>query len=238
MKTFNDILKDIPGGRVLDVATGAGRFVEIMKTDLASYTEIVGIDNTDRAEEAFKKAFDDPSIHFLNMDANALDFPDSSFDSVAICFSLHHLPDPMPVLQEMKRVLRPGGNFIVSEMYRDNQTETQMTHVLLHDWWAAVDTARGVCHNKTYTRQQIRSMLDGLDLNELKDYELVELDDDPFDDETLKYLDDIITQYSQERSAGVSGEMTLKEQGQELRKRLHIVGYQNASILVAVARKR
>lgn len=238
MKTFNDILKHIPGGRVLDVATGAGRFVEILKTDLVSYTEIVAIDNAERAQEAFKKAFDDPSIHFLNMDANALNFPDASFDTVAVCFSLHHLPDPMLVLQEMKRVLRPGGYFIVSEMYRDNQTETQMTHVLLHDWWAAVDTARGVCHNKTYTRQQILSMLHILNLVELKDDDLIELDDDPFDVETLNYLDDIITQYSQERSAGVPGEMTLKERGQELRERLYKVGYQNASVLVAVAQKR
>ncbi len=238
MNTFKDALQNIPGGRVLDVATGAGRFVEIMKTDLASYTEIIGIDNTERAEQAFKKAFDDPAIHFVNMDANALEFPDESFDTAAICFSLHHLPDPMRVLQEMKRVLRPGGHLIVSEMYRDGQAEPQMTHVLLHDWWAAVDTARGVCHNKTYTRRQILAILQALDLSNLKNHDLIELEDDPFDAENLKYLDGIITQYIEERSSSMPGEAGLKEAGEALRQRLHRIGYQNASILVAIAEKK
>ncbi|HSL45339.1 MAG TPA: methyltransferase domain-containing protein [Anaerolineales bacterium] len=237
MKTFKDIFENIPGGRVLDVATGAGRFVEILKENLASFTEIIGIDNSERAEEAFTKAFHDPNIRFQSMDAHALDFPDCSFDTVGICFSLHHLPDPLPVLREMKRVLRPGGYFIVSEMYRDHQTETQMTHVLLHDWWAAVDTARGVCHNKTYTRQQIMAMVRLLNLSHLIDHNLIELEDDPHDAETLKYLDDIINQYIRERSTGVPGEAVLKGQGEALRQRLHQVGYHNASVLVTVAKK-
>jgi SAM-dependent methyltransferase len=237
MKTFKDILETMPGGRVLDVATGAGRFVEILKESLASYTEIIGIDNSERAEEAFANALSDPFIRFQFMDANELNFSDCSFDTVGICFSLHHLPNPLPVLQEMKRILRPGGNFIVSEMYRDHQTETQLTHVLLHDWWAAVDTARGVCHNKTYTRQQILTMLDSLGLVDRRTDDLVELDDDPHDAETLKYLDGIMNQYVQERSTGVPGESALKEQGEVLRQRLHQVGFHNASVLVAVATK-
>lgn len=237
MKTFKDILETILGGRVLDVATGAGRFVEILKESLASYTELIGIDNSERAETAFMKVFHDPSIYFQSMDANELNFPDCSFDTVSICFSLHHIPDPLPVLQEMKRVLRPGGHFIVSEMYRDHQVETQMTHVLLHDWWAAIDTARGVCHNKTYTRQQILTILDSLDLVDLKAFDLIELADDPHDSENLKYLDDIINQYALERSASLPGEPALKEQGEALRQRLHQVGYHNASVLVAVATK-
>ena len=237
MKTFKDILETMPGGRVLDVATGAGRFVEILRESLASYTEIIGIDNSEPAATAFMNAFHDPSVHFQSMDAFTLEFPDCSFDTVGICFSLHHLPAPLPVLQEMKRVLRPGGNFIVSEMYRDHQTETQLTHVLLHDWWAAVDTARGVCHNKTYTRQQILTMLDSLGLVDRRTDDLVELDDDPHDAETLKYLDDIMNQYVQERSTVVPGESALKEQGEVLRQRLYQVGFHNASVLVAVATK-
>jgi SAM-dependent methyltransferase len=237
MTTFHDIFEHIPGGKVLDVATGAGRFVQTLQENLASYTEIIGIDNSERAEVAFKQAINDPSIRFLSMDATTLHFPDSSFDMVSICFSLHHLSDPLPVLREMKRVLRPGGYFVVSEMYRDNQIETQMTHVLLHDWWATVDTARGVCHNKTYTRQEILFMLDALKLHDLKAYDLIEIADDPHDAENLKYVDDIISQYVQERSTGLPDEPVLKEQGRALRQRLFDVGYHNASVLVTVARK-
>ena len=55
----------------------------------------------------------------------------------------------------MGRVCKPGGQFIISEMYRDGQTETQQTHVALHHWWAAVDTAEGILHHETYTRQEL-----------------------------------------------------------------------------------
>lgn len=238
MTTFKDILENIPGGRVLDVATGSGRFVEILKESLASYDEIIAIDNSSRAEEGFKKAFDDPSIRFHAMDAHALDFPDASFDTAGICFSLHHLPDPLSVLNEMKRVLRPGGYFIVSEMYRDYQAETQMTHVLLHDWWGAVDTALNICHKPTYTRQEIVALLQSLGSGNLNLYDLIDLSDDPHDPETVEFLENIIDQYTGERISGLSEEVALKECGETLRHRLRKTGYHNASILVGVMQKR
>jgi SAM-dependent methyltransferase len=237
MTTFKEILESIPGGRVLDVATGAGRFVEILKDHLASYAEIIGVDNSERAKDGFLRAFDDPAIRFLAMDAHTLDFPDASFDTVGICFSLHHLPDPLPVLHEMKRVLQPGGHLIVSEMYRDNQSETQMTHVLLHDWWGAIDTALGICHNATYRRQEIFAMLQSLRLGNLTVYDLVDLTDDPHEQETVEFIDNIIDQYIRERIPGVPNESTLKEQGEALRQRLREIGYHNASILVSVMQK-
>ena len=80
-------------------------------------------------------------------------------------------------------------------------------------------------------------MLDSLGLVDRRTDDLVELDDDPHDAETLKYLDDIMNQYVQERSKGVPGESALKEQGEVLRQRLHQVGFHNASVLVAVATK-
>ena len=40
MKTFKDILQHIPGGRALDVATGAGRFVEILKIIPGNYQDV------------------------------------------------------------------------------------------------------------------------------------------------------------------------------------------------------
>ena len=224
---------------MLDLATGAGRFVEILKENLASYDEIIGIDNSERARDGFLKAFeDDPAIQFRSMDAHALDFPDASFDTVGICFSLHHLPDPLPVLKEMRRVLRPGGPLIVSEMYRDNQSETQMTHVLLHDWWGAVDTALGICHNPTYTRQELFSLLATLGLGNLTVYDLIDLSDDPHEQETVEFLDNAIDQYMRERIPGLPNESALRVQGEDLRLRLRNVGYHNASILVAVMQKR
>ncbi len=79
---------------------------------------------------------------------------------------LHHMTDATQAraLAEMMRVLKPGGRCFVAEMFRDGQSETQMTDVLIHHWIAAVETAiiqvahpkavRWV-HRETFPRSQI-----------------------------------------------------------------------------------
>jgi len=49
------------------------------------------------------------NVTFENADARNLPFEDGHFDAVFSHAMLEHLPDPMPVLAEMRRVLRPGG---------------------------------------------------------------------------------------------------------------------------------
>jgi ubiquinone/menaquinone biosynthesis C-methylase UbiE len=60
----------------------------------------------------------DPTVTVVQGDASALDFPDASFDTVATCTMLHHVPTRAlqdKVLAEAYRVLRPGGAFLGSD---------------------------------------------------------------------------------------------------------------------------
>ena len=134
--TVENLLSTISGGNILDVATGSGGFITFLSDNLEDFTEITGIDCNERTIEAARKVHSQHNIHFLLMDATHLDFPEGHFDTVCIANSLHHMADLPTVLSEMLRVCKPGGNFIISEMYRDGQSETQLTHVLLHHWWA------------------------------------------------------------------------------------------------------
>ena len=110
MLSPTEILGNISGGRVLDVATGGGGFVHFLLDGLKDYDESIGVDNNERGAAAFAEAFkENPRVHFQLMDAHKLEFEDASFDLVCISNSLHHL-DPQPVLHEMTRVLRPGGH--------------------------------------------------------------------------------------------------------------------------------
>jgi SAM-dependent methyltransferase len=52
-------------------------------------------------------------VHDLNADPT-LPFPDASFDDVACCVSVDYLVAPVAVFQEVARVLRPGGRFVVT----------------------------------------------------------------------------------------------------------------------------
>ena len=141
-------LGDIESGWVLDVATGTGRFVEDLRFAFsfgsqprAGNVKIIGVD---RLRGAVAHASNDgEDVHYLAMDAARLGFPDNSFDVVCLVRALHHMTDATQVqaLAEMYRVLKPDGRFFVAEMYRDGQTEPQMTDVLIHHWIAAVETA-------------------------------------------------------------------------------------------------
>lgn len=234
--SIESLISTISGGNILDVATGSGGFITFLIDNLESYTEITGIDCSERSIEAARKAHNQPKIQFLLMDGTHLDFPDSHFDIVCMANSLHHMADLPTVLSEMRRVCKPGGNIIISEMYRDGQSETQLTHVYLHHWWAAVDTADGITHNPTFTRQQIMDVANNLSLQQLNYYDDQDLEPNPKDPEMIRELDGIIDRYIQ-RSQGLIGGAELCRQGEDLRQRLHEVGFQGASSLFMIGKK-
>lgn len=234
MHTPKELLGRLPKCRVLDVATGAGGFIHFLLDGLPGYTEIIGIDTNPRSEAVFTNAFNDkPGIHFQTMDAQHLTFAADSFDLVCLTNSLHHFDDPLPVLQEMERVARPGGYLLISEMYRDNQTETQLTHVELHHWWAAVDRATGVVHNETYTRQELLKMIESLSLSEVKLYDLSDTSDDPRSVELLAELNPVIDRYIQR----AEGHPELQARGEQLRQRVKEIGFHGATSLLMLGEK-
>ena len=236
METAEDALGKLTGGYVLDVATGGGGFVNFLMENLKDYLEITGIDCNEKPLEAARKSYSQANIHFMRMDAARIDFPDSRFDTVCISNSLHHMSDLPRVFTEMKRVCKPGGHFIIAEMYRDGQSETQLTHVLLHHWWAAVDTAEGIIHHETFTRQQVVDITHGLSLQHLDYYELKDLDLDPKEPELIHELEGIIDRYLQ-RTENLDNGVELHQQGEELHQRVHHVGFHGATSLLVIGKR-
>ena len=229
-----ELYAGLSGGRVLDVGTGRGGWAEELAEQLADYEEIIGIDIDATLAEAFAATMQPhPRARFEVMDGMAMTYPDASFDTVAIAGSLHHLADPEVGLREMARVLKPGGYFIVAEMYRDGQTETQQTHVRLHHWWGAVDRLRGVSHRETYTRRQVMNLVNALGLDNLVVRDDADRPDDPRNAAQIARLEPGIDTYL----AFASGHPDLIAEGEQIRKRLHRVGLHLASVLVAVGEK-
>jgi len=93
-----------PGVRVLDVATGPGYVASAAARRGAA---AVGVDfSAAMLAEARRHS---PAVDFREGDAEALLFPDASFDAVVMSFGLLHLGRPDQALAEAHRVLRPGG---------------------------------------------------------------------------------------------------------------------------------
>jgi ubiquinone/menaquinone biosynthesis C-methylase UbiE len=115
-----------PGGKVLDIGTGPG-FVAIAVSRLLvenSY-KVVGLDLspamlTLAAGNARQKGLNG-MLTWREGDAKAMPFEDNEFDFVVCNDSLHHWEDPLPVLDEIARVLKDDGQCIIQDSKRLQQ---------------------------------------------------------------------------------------------------------------------
>lgn len=100
-----DALEEI-SGRVLLLGCGAGRYVRALhriRPDLS----VVGGDLSTAALREARLA--DASGFYLALDANHIPFSDESFDAVVFFDLLEHVPGYQMMLEEIDRILRPGG---------------------------------------------------------------------------------------------------------------------------------
>jgi demethylmenaquinone methyltransferase/2-methoxy-6-polyprenyl-1,4-benzoquinol methylase len=102
-------------GRILDVACGTGDLSLTLAAE--GDAEIVGLDFCRPMLDiaASKSSRRGAKIPFIEGDALALPFRDSSFDGVTIAFGLRNLAGVESGLRELLRVLRPGGRVAVLE---------------------------------------------------------------------------------------------------------------------------
>jgi len=236
MNIFKQILENICGGRVLDVGTQKGGFVQILIDNLKSYTEIVGIDINEDAIKKAQSTFVQEDIQFIQMDAEQLNFEDGSFDTVCISASLHHLENIQQVLMGMKRVLKTGGYFIVAEMHRNGQTEAQLTTVDLHHWAAEIDSALGIFHNNTLARQELVDYVMELELTDVDYHDFSITDSDSMNETKIAELESWIDKNIL-RAKEVSHYTALKLRGDRLRRQIRKVGIQKEPVVVIVGRK-
>ncbi|MFD4179996.1 class I SAM-dependent methyltransferase [Rhodococcus sp. NPDC058514] len=100
-----------PGQRVLDVGCGTGIVARTAADLVAPDGTIVGVDLNEAMLTVARRVR--PDIEFRQGNANALPFPDESYDTVLCQLSLMFFPDRPSALQEMARVVTTGGTVAV-----------------------------------------------------------------------------------------------------------------------------
>ncbi len=179
-------LQEFEGGKILDVATGRGEFIHFLVHTIKSFDEIVGIDITDMAFREIMGFFEDHAVKLHKMDAYKMDFRDETFDTVCLSNSIHHFNDVDKVFSEMKRILKPGGNFVIQEMVcDDSQTEQQKSHIMLHHWFAKIDMMNNRYHDHTCTKEQLWEQIDAIGLSEYEKFEYTPEMKEPMSEEGI-----------------------------------------------------
>jgi demethylmenaquinone methyltransferase / 2-methoxy-6-polyprenyl-1,4-benzoquinol methylase len=99
------------GGHVLDVATGTGLVAEAL---LARGFRVTGLDQSPGMLAAARARFAG-RVELVEASADALPFPDASFDHLTFTYLLRYVDDPGGTLAELARVVRPGGTVAMVE---------------------------------------------------------------------------------------------------------------------------
>jgi SAM-dependent methyltransferase len=108
---------DLTGKRVLEVSCGHGGGASYVMRTLgpASYT---GLDLNPVGLDFCRKKHQLPGLEFVEGNAEELPFPDQSFDAVINIEASHCYPRFPRFLEEVARVLRPGGHFLYADVHR------------------------------------------------------------------------------------------------------------------------
>lgn len=130
------------GADILDAACGQGYGSYLMKTWGAK--SVTGIDIDQETVEKASRLFQQDGLCYMQHTVEQLPFPDASFDVVVSFETIEHVDDPDAFLEEIKRVLKPGGTVIIS-CPNDN-------------YYYQNDCAKNPFHKAEYTYFQFKEM--------------------------------------------------------------------------------
>ncbi len=142
-----ELVPEGPAAGWVEVACGPGLIARAMAPRVGS---VVGVDLTptmiEKARVDAAEAGVD-NVTFELGDATALPLPDDSFDGAITRFSLHHIPAPVRVLEEMRRIVRPGGHVVAADHVTDEDGEAAAWHEEIErlrdpSHWACLTPAR------------------------------------------------------------------------------------------------
>ncbi|MCF7928442.1 MAG: class I SAM-dependent methyltransferase [Spirochaetales bacterium] len=221
---------------VLDVATGSGKFIPLLSNSFASWKEIIGIDAREKVLNSARQNVDTKGVRFITASADRLPFDTETVSSSALSNSLHHLENPRTSLEEMYRVLCPGGIMIINEMFTDIANKKQETFLQFHQIVTRTDQMRGEYHVDLYNRDQILELITEIPAE--PEHTVIYNEDDPDylerpDPEDFKVqLTGKIKPFK-----GSSEYAELEEAVASVTSRMDTIGIQKPSELIVVLRK-
>lgn len=136
-------LNDVPPGELLDVGCGDGSFMDRMHKLGWSVT---GLDFDAAAIEHAKLRY---PFKFLSCDLAGAHFGENQFDAVTMSHVIEHVPNPVGLLAEARRVLRPGGTLVAI-----TPNAGSFGHLKFEDCWRGLEPPR---HMQIFALQALQA---------------------------------------------------------------------------------
>lgn len=98
---------------ILDVGSGAGQILRHLLKETDSETDLVAFDLSAQMLKRARNRLKSGRPRYVAGDMLRMPFVDNAFDCVMLGYVIEHLPDPVPGLREVGRVLKPGGSALI-----------------------------------------------------------------------------------------------------------------------------
>lgn len=128
--------------RILDAGCGNGRHCKYILRRGDADAAIHAFDLSQRMLKRSQRRLKSSRINYVAADLTRLPYPDAFFDAIVCGWVLEHLPDPLPGLKELTRILQPGGKLLL---------------MTTEDTFAGAMSS-GLWHCRTYNRQELRGL--------------------------------------------------------------------------------
>lgn len=126
-------------GKTLEIGFGTGLNFPYYATDV----QYIGIEPDEGMRTVAKKRASSYHLQIMEGDAQSLAFADSSFDTVVATLVFCSIPNPDKAIEEVYRVLKPGGKFLLLEHVRRNTPVAGRLLDVITPLWKHV---AGGCH--------------------------------------------------------------------------------------------
>ena len=165
-----DLAGDVKSPKMVDLGTGPGT-VPIMVAKVRPDWHITAVDAakamTRIAQISVKMSGVHERVTVQLADAKATGLPDASFDIVFCASLVHHMPDPLPLWREIKRLAAPGGLIFVRDLKRPdseqaardlvNRYASEQSELLQEEFYRSLLSA--------FTVEEVRGQLDAAGLS-------------------------------------------------------------------------
>ncbi len=107
---------DVPiHSKVLEIGCGVGRGIQLIQKQFLP-SEVTGVDLDLKMIELANQQNYDGKVDLLVADVTKLPFRDNSFDAIFNFGSIHHVPDWKKAIQQIVRVVKPGGLLVLEDL--------------------------------------------------------------------------------------------------------------------------
>lgn len=130
--------------RILDVGSGAGQILKHLIKTVSPETQLVAFDLSQQMLKRARIRIKDRRPCYIAGDMMQMPFAEDAFDCVTCGWVIEHLPDPVPGLEEVRRVLKPGGSALILA------TEDTVPGAMTSRTWKC----------RTYNRDELRQACD------------------------------------------------------------------------------